>query len=336
MYFMAKVAVTGGAGFIGSNIVDLLLASGHSVEVFDDLSSGSASNLPKHVPLHRLDIRSPDAKQLIARLSPDIVIHAAAQISVRVSMENPLLDTDVNVLGLVNILDAFAGHTYPYFILLSSGGAIYGEQEFSPASESHPVRPESPYGLAKRVDEMYLELWGRLYKMPWVALRLANVYGPRQNPHGEAGVVARFIRQLLHDEQPVINGDGTQSRDFVYVGDVAAAVRAVCETRVTGIYNIGTSHETSVNELYDVIRARVGSKLNAQYAEAKSGEQMRSSIDPSHAERTFGWRSSVKIDEGIMATVQWFEHQMEPKVNKHLAESSSAHILESPAESALT
>jgi UDP-glucose 4-epimerase len=269
---MAKVVVTGGAGFIGSHIVDALLSGGHSVEVIDDLSSGSESNLAKGVKLHRLDIRSDETRALLVKLQPDMVVHAAAQISVRISMDNPVFDAQVNVVGIVNLLHAFQGRKLPHFVFLSTGGAIYGEQDVFPATESHPIRPTSVYGLAKRVGELYLDLWGRQNQLTWTALRLANVYGPRQNPHGEAGVVAIFSQKLLRKEQPMINGEGKQTRDFVYVGDVAAAVKAVCDKKITGTYNIGTGRETNVNELYEMIRSSVGVSMPAKHAEAKAGE----------------------------------------------------------------
>jgi UDP-glucose 4-epimerase len=306
---MAHVIVTGGAGFIGSHIVDALLAAGHKVEVIDDLSSGSEQNLPAGVKLHRLDIRSPEARELLARLQPEILVHTAAQISVRISMENPVLDTEINVVGLVNLLHAFQGKKLPHVVFLSTGGAIYGEQDTFPAPESHATRPNSVYGLAKRVSELYLDLWGREHGLTWTALRLSNVYGPRQNPHGEAGVVAIFSQRLLRNEVPMINGEGTQTRDFVYVGDVAAAARIVSDKRISGIFNIGTGRETSVNELYELIRGAVGVPVQARHGEAKPGEQMRSCIDARLATKTFGWKPSVSIEEGIERTVDWFREQ---------------------------
>ena len=304
---MARAIVTGGAGFIGSHIVDALLSGGHEVEIIDDLSSGSEANVPKGAKLHRMDIRSAEARELLAKRQPDLLVHCAAQISVRISMENPVLDTETNVVGLVNLLHAFAGNKYPHLVFLSTGGAIYGEQDYFPATESHPTKPASVYGLAKRVSELYLDLWGRQYGLTWTALRLANVYGPRQNPHGEAGVVAIFSQRLLRNQGAVINGEGTQTRDFVYVGDVAAAAKAVAEKKVTGTFNIGTGRETSVNELYEIIRKNIGSELRAQHAEAKAGEQMRSCIDASLATKTFGWKPSMNIENGLKATVEWFK-----------------------------
>ncbi len=303
---MARAVVTGGAGFIGSHIVDALLSSGYSVDIIDDLSSGNEANVSKGAVLHRMDIRSPEARAFLSKHSPDLLVHAAAQISVRASMENPVFDAETNVVGLVNLLHAFSGRKPPHIVFLSTGGAIYGEQDYFPAAEDHPVRPTSVYGLAKRVGEMYLDLWGREYKLTWTALRLANVYGPRQNPHGEAGVVAIFSQRLLRKQQAVINGEGTQTRDFVYVGDVAAAAKVVAEKRITGTFNIGTGRETSVNELYELIRKSVGTDSRAPHVEAKAGEQMRSCIDASLAAKTFGWRPSMKIEDGIKATVEWF------------------------------
>lgn len=303
---MANVVVTGGAGFIGSHIVDQLLAAGHQVQVIDDLSSGQESNLAKGVKLHKLDIRSEQARALLAQIMPDFLVHTAAQISVRLSMEDPVFDAHVNVVGLVNLLHAFRGKKLPHVVFTSTGGAIYGEQDYHPADESHPNRPTSVYGLAKRVGEMYLDFWARELKLSYTALRLANVYGPRQNPHGEAGVVAIFCQKLLQGKVPVINGTGQQTRDFVYVEDVARAVRLVCESRVTGTYNIGTSKETSVNELYAAICAGLASDVKPQYGQAKEGEQMRSSISANAALKAFGWKPEVQLNEGVQRTAQWF------------------------------
>ncbi len=308
---MAKVIVTGGAGFIGSHIVDLLISNGHSVEVIDDLSSGRAENLPAAVKLHKLDIRSTEARAVIDQLKPDGVVHAAAQMSVRMSMEDPTFDTSVNVSGLVNILDALSrsrtvGAPAPFFVFLSTGGAIYGEQESFPATESHRIMPASVYGLSKRVGELYLDFWSRELGLPFAALRLGNVYGPRQNPHGEAGVVAIFNQKLLKNEIPTINGTGEQTRDFVYVADVARAVVTALEKRVTGTYNIGTGKETSVNELYDQICRAVGHRPEPNRVPAKAGEQMRSVIDAGAAGRSLGWHPEMTIERGLEATTAWF------------------------------
>jgi len=303
---MAKVIVTGGAGFIGSHIVDLLLARGDEVVVVDNLSSGFKSNLPSECRLIETDIRDPALCEILRNEKPDTIVHAAAQISVRVSMEDPGLDTAVNVGGLVNILQSFPKDELPYFVFLSTGGAIYGEQEEFPAAESHLIQPSSIYGLAKRVSEMYLDFWARELGLKYAALRLGNVYGPRQSPHGEAGVIAIFCKMLLDGKVPVINGSGEQTRDFVYVSDVASAAGKVSEQQITGIFNIGTSRETSVNALYAEICRALGLDVKPEYADAKAGEQMRSCIDWQLAHKTFNWEPSVSIDAGIKTTAEWF------------------------------
>lgn len=304
---MAKVLVTGGAGFIGSHIVDAFLAEGHQVVVIDNLSSGSKKNLGSAAQLFELDVRGGEARALIEREKPDAVVHTAAQISVRESMYNPPFDVAVNVGGIVNLLCGCAHR--PHFIFLSTGGAIYGEQESFPAAEGHPVRPTSIYGLSKRVSEMYLEFWQRERGLSFVALRLSNVFGPRQNPHGEAGVVAIFNQALLSGRTPTIYGSGKQTRDFVFVKDVARAAALVFKNRVQGIYNIGTGLETSVNELYAFIAGAHATALKAEYAPAKEGEQMRSCITSDLARQTFGWQPQTGLQDGIRVTCEWFKEQ---------------------------
>jgi UDP-glucose 4-epimerase len=304
---MAKVIVTGGAGFIGSHIVESMLAEGHKVSVIDDLSSGIRENLPSEAALMVLDIGSKEAADFLSHQEPDILVHAAAQMSVRVSMDDPLLDTRVNILGLVNLLQSFRGKKLPYTVFLSTGGAIYGEQEVFPAPESHPTRPASIYGLAKKVSEFYLDFWAREWGLSYSALRLGNVYGPRQNPHGEAGVVAIFIKNLLNGSQPTINGTGDQTRDFVYVKDVVNAVMRACSAQKKGTFNIGTGRESSVNEVYRHIVNSLRSDVSPHYGAAKQGEQMRSSIDSNLAARELGWKPAVNLSEGIEHTVRWFK-----------------------------
>lgn len=306
---MASVLVTGGAGFIGSHVVDMLLADGHSVTVIDDLSSGDLSNLPRGIPFHRLDIRSDDARKVIAELRPEILIHTAAQMSVRESMTDPAFDTAVNVYGLVNILQAFHGGKLPYFVFTSTGGAIYGEQETFPADEDHRKEPESVYGLSKLAGELYLDLWRRQFGLRYAALRLGNVYGPRQNPHGEAGVVAIFYKKLFKGETPVINGTGEQTRDFVYVKDVAGAVLAAVKREVVGVFNVGTSVETSVNELYKEILRTSGTSIKSEYGPAKSGEQMRSLIAIHKAKAELGWEPTYSLSRGLEETAAWFNNR---------------------------
>jgi UDP-glucose 4-epimerase len=306
---MAKVVVTGGAGFIGSHIVDKLVARKHEVHIIDDLSSGSRDNVAHHpqVKLHVVDIRSNEARESVEKLAPDFVVHAAAQVSVRVSMDQPALDTDLNVTGLVNILAALKNQKGAHVVFLSSGGAIYGEQVAFPAKEDHPIKPESVYGLSKRVGEEYLEFWSRTWGVTSTALRLSNVYGPRQNPHGEAGVVAIFCEKLLAGKSITINGSGEQTRDFVFVEDVAEAVGRAVETRVAGEFNIGTAKETSVTALAEQLRALTAPSAEIIYAEAKPGEQMRSCIDNSAAKAKFSWSPKVDFEQGLKQTVSWYQ-----------------------------
>jgi len=305
---MATVLVTGGAGFIGSHIADRFLKDGHKVEIIDNLSSGFKQNVATGGVLHEVDVRSKEAHQIIVAGAFDLIVHAAAQISVRKSMEDPMFDADVNVVGTVNLLEGSRrAAKLPRWIFISTGGAIYGEQIAFPANENHPIQPASLYGQTKRFGEMYLDFWRREFGLKYCVVRLANVYGPRQNPHGEAGVVAIFARTLLKGGTPIINGTGDQSRDFVFVGDVADAVNAAYQTGTEGIFNIGTSVETSVNALYHTLLKVVGSSTRAKYAGGKPGEQMRSVIDPTAAEKSFGWKAKVDLSSGLLQTVEWFK-----------------------------
>ena len=307
---MAKVVVTGGAGFIGSHIVDALTDAGHVVSVIDDLSSGQKENLNLNkVDLRIFDIRSKETRDYLRQIKPDIVVHAAAQMSVRNSMEDPAFDTSVNVYGLVNLLQAFKGEEPPFFVFLSTGGAIYGEQEIFPATEEHKIAPTSVYGLAKYVSELYLDLWRREFSLKCVALRLGNVYGPRQNPHGEAGVVAIFYKKLFKGETPLINGSGEQTRDFIYVADVVSAVSAVIESRTEGVFNIGTARETSVNDLYAKIRQTSLVDIAADRGPSKAGEQMRSCISVDKANKAFSWQPAYDLDKGLKETAHWFKSE---------------------------
>ena len=292
--------MTGGAGFIGSNLVDLLLARGDEVHVLDDLSKGSRDNVPAGARLHVADIREPDAVFDDAR--PEAVFHLAAQADVRVSVEKPALDADVNVLGTIRILEAARRHQAKV-VFASSGGAAYGECD-GPAPESAPLLPLAPYGTSKVCGEEYLATWNRLYGTSHVSLRLGNVYGPRQMPHGEAGVVAIFMGLLRDGGTPTIFGDGSQTRDYVYVGDVAdAMVRAL--DRDGGTYNIGTGIETSVIELFGAVRAASGVARDPAFAPARLGELQRSVLDPALAGRELGWRPDRSLAQGLSATWDW-------------------------------
>jgi UDP-glucose 4-epimerase len=254
-----------------------------------------------------MDVASPNLIECIHEFMPEIVIHTAAQVSVRQSMENPLEDAKTNVMGLLNLLQSFQGMTLPYFVFTSTGGAMYGEQESFPASESHKIAPECAYGVAKRACELYLDLWRRQLGLQYVALRFANVYGPRQNAKGEAGVVAIFCERLLTGKPAIINGTGAQTRDFVYVKDVVQAISLAISKKASGIYNIGTGIETSVKQVYAILCDVLRLKASPQYGPAKNGEQMRSCIDPRLAEKTLGWKSCTNLQQGLAETSAWFQ-----------------------------
>jgi len=297
-----KILVTGGVGFIGSHIVDAYLARGHEVFVIDDLSTGSRENLNPKAVFHRMDLLDPALAEFLSRLSPDIISHHAAQMDLRRSCNDPLFDAKVNILGLVNVLEGCKGKVRKV-IFASSGGAIYGEQERFPAAEDHPTRPASPYGVSKLSGEHYLAYYQTAFAIPYIALRYSNVYGPRQNAMGEAGVVAIFIRCLLDGKTPTINGDGKQTRDYVYVEDVVAANLLALESSYTGGLNIGTGRETDVNTVYRLLKESMKSKVDAVHGPAKPGEQRRSCLDASHAEEVLGWRPRTPLDEGLKKTI---------------------------------
>lgn len=307
-----KILVTGGAGFIGSHIVDGLLAQGHAVQVLDNLSSGRRDNLPASVPLAELDVRSDEAAAFVRAGGFEVLVHEAAQIDVRASVADPANDSQVNIGGLINMVEAARqGGQLKQVLFASSGGAIYGEQEQFPAGEGHAIRPESPYGVAKRCGELYLEWFERAYQVSFTALRYANVYGPRQDPHGEAGVVAIFASRLLAGQTATIYGDGGQTRDFVFVGDVALAnlraiERGVVDPRVRGAINVGTGVETSVNQIYQGLAQLAAQSSPANYAEARPGEQRRSVIDATRCQELLGFRPQTPLNEGLSQTFDFF------------------------------
>jgi len=296
-----RAIVTGGAGFIGSNVVDALLARGDEVHVLDDLSRGNRENVADGARLHVGDIRR-DADALFADVQPDVCFHLAAQIDVRVSVERPDFDADVNVVGTLHVLEAAREHGGKV-VFSSTGGAIYGECD-GPAPEDHPRAPLAPYGVSKLAAEEYLAAYNRLYGSAHVALRYGNVYGPRQDPHGEAGVVAIFMNALRDGRTPRIYGEGTQTRDYVFVGDVVAATLAAAGHE-GGVFNVGTGIETSVLELYGRIQEAAGIERAPGHAEARAGELQRSVLDPSLAERELGWKPQRSLDDGLAATWAW-------------------------------
>jgi len=294
-----RAIVTGGAGFIGSHVADALLERGDEVLVVDDLSTGKRENIPAGARFLEADIREEGLAEIFAGARAQVCFHLAAQADVRVSVEEPLRDAAVNVLGTLRVLEAARG-CGAQVVLASTGGAIYGECE-RPAPESASTLPVSPYGAAKLAAEGYLATYNRLYGSGHVALRYGNVYGPRQDPHGEAGVVAIFFGRLARGERCLIFGDGLQTRDYVYVGDVVRATLAAVGCP-GGVFNVGTGVETSVVELYERCRRVAGVDLQPEFAPPRLGELQRSALDPALAERELGWRAQVSLDEGLRAT----------------------------------
>jgi UDP-glucose 4-epimerase len=297
-----RALVTGGAGFIGSHVVEALIARGDEVHVVDDLSTGKRTNVAAGAELHVRDVREP-LDDLAGLVRPDTIVHLAAQADVRVSIAEPARDAAINVVGTVNVLEA-ARSAGARIVFASTGGAIYGECS-RPAREDDPREPLSPYGTAKLAGEEYLASYSRLYGATHVALRFGNVYGPRQDPHGEAGVVAIFLGRLRDGEQCRIFGDGTQTRDYVYVGDVVRAVTAAIEGNAGGVFNVGTGTETSVLELYEACRLVAGSVAAPVHEQARPGELARSVLDPALAERALGFRASTAVADGLSTTWSW-------------------------------
>jgi len=301
------ICVTGGAGFIGSHVTDALVREGHQVMILDDLSSGRKENVPTGAELLVADIRSDEAARLIIDRKVEVLIHHAAQMDVRRSVTDPRFDADVNIGGLLNLLEAARKGSVRQVVFASTGGAIYGEQDDFPADEDHPVRPLSPYGVAKLASERYLYFYNQEYGLDATCLRYANVYGPRQNPHGEAGVVAIFLHRLLDQQQPRINGDGCQTRDYVFVGDVVRANLAVIGLPGFRTFNVGTAVETDVNVLFELIRSAVGSGPPADHGPAMAGEQLRSCITAGLIEEELGLRIGTPLEQGIEITADWFK-----------------------------
>jgi UDP-glucose 4-epimerase len=301
-----KVLVTGGAGFIGSHLCDRLAAGGHELVVLDDLSTGHVEQIHPQARFYQLDLDSPWLDELFRIERPEAVVHQAAQASVRRSVEDPVFDGRVNVLGTVALLRASVRHRVERFLFASTGGALYGEAERVPTPEDASTHPLSPYGASKLAAEGYLRTFHDLYGLSYAALRYANVYGPRQDPHGEAGVVAIFTRQLLAGEPAVITGDGRQTRDFVYVEDVAEANAMALESGECGAFNVGTGVETDVVTIFGLLRELTGSDQAAGHGPPRQGEQRRSAVDPDRIARAIGWRPRTGLRAGLEATVRFF------------------------------
>jgi len=301
-----KVLVTGGAGFIGSNVVDALVKDGHEVTVLDNLSTGKEENVNPEVKFYNVDLLDIESLELVFReFKPDVVNHHAAQIDVRKSVEDPAFDAEINIIGSINLFELSINYGVRRIIFASTGGALYGEPSKLPASEDTPIEPLSPYGVAKYCVENYLNYFKRLYGLERVILRYANVYGPRQDPLGEAGVVAIFTGKILKGENPVIYGDGTQTRDYVFVEDVVQA-NILALSGKEGTYNIGTGKETSVNELIEVFSKVLGREIKPEYAPPRKGEVSRISLDGDMAKRELGFVPKYSLPEGITKTIEWY------------------------------
>ena len=309
-----RVLVTGGAGFIGSHVADAFVAAGDEVVVLDNLARGVRANVPPAATFHELDVGSAEAARLVREGRFDVICHLAAQIDVRKSVADPGFDASANILGTLNLLEAMrAGGHRGRFIFSSTGGALYGDAATPPTDETAPCNPESPYGIGKLAVEYYLAYYARVHGLDTVALRYANVYGPRQDPHGEAGVVAIFCGRILGGRPMTAFGDGTQTRDYVFVKDVAranlaAATATLPQPRVleSRAFNVGTGVETSVNTLAGTLRGAAGSRVPIEYAPARPGEQQRSAVAIGKAASVLGWRPDVALEEGLRQTYAFF------------------------------
>jgi len=301
-----KILVTGGAGFIGSHVVDLYIEQGHQVVVVDDLSTGTSSNLNPAATFYEMDVRDPKIAEVFERERPDVVNHHAAQMDVRRSVDDPIYDADINILGSLRLIEFSRQFGVGRFIYISSGGAVYGEPEYLPCDETHPINPICQYGASKHTVEHYLFMYRVNYGLDYSVLRYANVYGPRQNPRGEAGVVAIFIGQMLDGQKVVINGDGKQTRDFVFVADCAQAnLLALTGGGGDGVFNIGAGRGTSVNEIFAELKAIISYQLSPVHGPAKLGETRHIYLDCNKAGLELGWRPSVDLRDGLERTVTY-------------------------------
>jgi len=302
-----KILVTGGAGFIASHIADALINEGHQVYILDNLSTGFEKNVNPKAKFIKSDISSPSIFKIFEEEKFDLVNHHAAHIDVRKSVSDPVFDANTNILGTINLLQASIKTGVKKFMFASTGGAIYGEQEYFPADENHPINPVSPYGITKLTIEKYLFFYKNEYDLNYTVLRYANVYGPRQNPFGEAGVVAIFTNKLLKNENPIINGAGKQTRDYVFIEDVVKANVITLEDKSSEIYNVGTGFETNVNDLFSKLNKIAGNKAEEKHGPAPKGEQLRSVISSAKLYNRFNWKPTIKMDEGLIKTYNSFK-----------------------------
>lgn len=310
---MSRVLVTGGAGFIGSHVVDALIELGHQVIVIDDLSAGRRRNVNPKANFYQMDIRSPELQTLFEEERPDYVNHHAAQVDVRRSIKDPLHDARINMLGSINLLECSSNYKVKKFIYASTGGALYGEPDYLPCDEAHPVRPISPYGASKYAVELYLHMYRAHYGLDYTILRYPNVYGLRQDPFGEAGVVAIFSVQMLLREQVTINGNGDQERDFLYVEDCVQANLLAMDKGSGEVYNLGFGKGTPINQLFERIKELTNYPLQPVYGPPNLGEVHRIYLDAGKAKRELGWRPTVRLDEGLERTVAHFERKIATK-----------------------
>jgi UDP-glucose 4-epimerase len=301
-----KILVTGGAGFIGSNIVDGYIDAGHEVAIIDNLSSGKESNINPKATFYKMDIRSPEIELVFAKEKPDIVNHHAAQIDVRKSVEDPEYDANINIIGMINLLQKCVKHEVKKVIFASSGGAIYGEPDVLPADESSALKPLAPYGASKVAGEVYLNCYQALYGLKYSAMRYGNIYGPRQDPHGEAGVIAIFCQSMLNDKEVKIFGSGDQLRDYVFVGDVVKANILALDKGDNLEINVGTGRGTSVNELFTRLKQIIGYAKDANYQPPRVGELDKTYLDFGKATEKLGWKPEVDIQRGLEQTADFF------------------------------
>ena len=308
-----KILLTGGAGFIGSHVADLYIENGHEVVIVDDLSTGHASNINPQATFYQVDIREAGLQEIFEEEQPDIINHHAAQMDVRRSIVEPIFDADVNILGSINLLENARKYSVQRFIYISTGGAVYGEPEYLPCDEAHPIKPICQYGASKHTVEHYLYMYHENYGLNYTVLRYPNVYGPRQDPHGEAGVVAIFTGQMLKGKQVVINGDGDQERDFVHVADCARANLLALTTDNIGIFNVGSEKGTTVNQIFTTLKEVTGYPKEPLFGPPIIGETQKIYLDAARADAVLGWKPEIELMEGLESTVDYFDRQKAPR-----------------------